>query len=87
MRSVSTASNILVNTNLVAAVSTCVTMIYTWIRYKKPDVSMTFTITKQSKFEALKAALNEIGVTGMTVTQVLGCGVQKSALYRAHRRW
>lgn len=34
-------------------------------------------ITKQSKFEALKAAMNEIGVTGMTVTQVLGCGMQK----------
>ncbi len=34
-------------------------------------------ITKQSMFEALKHAMNEIGVTGMTVTQVLGCGVQK----------
>lgn len=34
-------------------------------------------ITKQSKFEALKAAMNEIGVSGMTVTQVLGCGMQK----------
>lgn len=34
-------------------------------------------IIKQSKFEALKAAMNEIGVTGMTVTQVLGCGMQK----------
>ena len=34
-------------------------------------------ITKQSRFEALKAAMNEIGVTGMTVTQVLGCGMQK----------
>ncbi|MPM13405.1 hypothetical protein SDC9_59762 [bioreactor metagenome] len=34
-------------------------------------------ITKQSKFEALKVAMNEIGVTGMTVTQVLGCGMQK----------
>ena len=34
-------------------------------------------IMKQSKFEALKSAMNEIGVTGMTVTQVLGCGVQK----------
>ena len=43
------------------------------------DVKMTKIdiITKQSKFEALKAAMNEIGVTGMTVTQVLGCGVQK----------
>ncbi len=34
-------------------------------------------ITKQSKFEALKTAMNDIGVTGMTVTQVLGCGIQK----------
>jgi Amt family ammonium transporter len=34
-------------------------------------------ITKQSKFEALKSAMNEIGITGMTVTNVLGCGIQK----------
>ncbi|HPS82311.1 MAG TPA: P-II family nitrogen regulator, partial [Candidatus Limiplasma sp.] len=34
-------------------------------------------ITKQSKFEALKTAMNEIGITGMTVTQVLGYGIQK----------
>lgn len=34
-------------------------------------------ITKHSKLEALKTAMNDIGVTGMTVTQVLGCGVQK----------
>lgn len=34
-------------------------------------------ITKQSKFEALKNAMNKIGITGMTVTQVLGCGIQK----------
>jgi Amt family ammonium transporter len=34
-------------------------------------------ICKQSKFEDLKEALNETGVTGITVTQVLGCGAQK----------
>ncbi|MBN2852223.1 MAG: P-II family nitrogen regulator [Clostridia bacterium] len=34
-------------------------------------------ITRPEKFEALKQALNEIGVTGMTVYQVLGCGIQK----------
>lgn len=34
-------------------------------------------ITKQSKFSDLNAALSDIGITGMTVTQVLGCGVQK----------
>lgn len=36
-------------------------------------------LAKQSKFEELKNAMNEIGVTGMTVTQVLGCGMQKGA--------
>ena len=36
-------------------------------------------ITKQSKFEDLKASMNAIGVTGMTVTNVLGCGIQKGA--------
>lgn len=34
-------------------------------------------ICKQSKFEVLKEALNSVGVMGITVTQVLGCGVQK----------
>ena len=36
-------------------------------------------ITKQSRFEDLKDALNTIGVMGLTVTQVLGCGVQKGS--------
>ena len=34
---------------------------------------------KQERVEKLKKAMNEIGVTGMTVTQVLGCGTQKGA--------
>ncbi|OUN13925.1 ammonium transporter [Flavonifractor sp. An91] len=34
-------------------------------------------ICNQSRFEELKSAMNGIGVTGMTVTQVLGCGIQK----------
>jgi Amt family ammonium transporter len=34
-------------------------------------------VCKQAKFEDLKAAMNAIAVTGMTVTQVLGCGIQK----------
>ena len=42
-------------------------------------LSKVVIITKQSKFEDLKQALNAIGVTGLTVTQVLGCGVQKGA--------
>ena len=35
------ASKVFVTTNLAAAVATCATLITTWIRYKKPDVSMT----------------------------------------------
>ena len=34
-------------------------------------------LCKQDKFDALKAALDDIGITGITVTQVLGCGTQK----------
>ena len=34
-------------------------------------------VTRQSKFEALKAALDGIGITGVTVTQVLGWGMQR----------
>ena len=34
-------------------------------------------LCNQAKFEDLKTAMNRIGVTGMTVTQVLGCGIQK----------
>ena len=44
----------------------------------KPNAKfhMVTIITRQSKFDELKAAMNEINVTGMTVTNVLGCGVQ-----------
>jgi Amt family ammonium transporter len=47
-------------------------------------ISKVTIITRQSKFEELKEAMNEIGVTGMTVTQVMGCGLQKgqSQIYR-----
>ncbi len=49
--------------------------------YATADKKLTKVVilTKQSKFEQLKQALNAIGVTGLTVTQVLGCGVQKGA--------
>ena len=43
------------------------------------DVKMTKIeiLMKQDRFEKLKAAMMSIGITGMTVTHVLGCGVQK----------
>ena len=36
-------------------------------------------IAKLARYEQLKKALNDLGVTGMTVTQVMGCGIQKGA--------
>ena len=39
--SIVSASKIFVTTNMAAAVATCTTMILTWVRYRKPDVSMT----------------------------------------------
>lgn len=41
-------------------------------------------IAKLSRYDYLKKAMNDLGVTGMTVTQVMGCGVQKGAgeMYR-----
>lgn len=36
-------------------------------------------ISRLSRYDALRKAMNDIGVTGMTVTQVMGCGVQKGA--------
>ena len=46
----------------------------------KPDKNK-FTkisiVAKESKFDELKEAMNSIGITGMTVTKVLGCGMQK----------
>lgn len=39
--SIPLAGKVFVTTNLAAAVATCVTMAFTWIRYGKPDVSMT----------------------------------------------
>ncbi|MBQ1364786.1 MAG: ammonium transporter [Clostridia bacterium] len=39
---IGSASLVFFNTNLAAALATLVCMIYTWMRYGKPDVSMTF---------------------------------------------
>ncbi|MCM1256454.1 MAG: ammonium transporter [Roseburia sp.] len=36
-------------------------------------------IAKLSRYDKLRRAMNELGVTGMTVTQVMGCGIQKGA--------
>ena len=40
-------------------------------------LSKVTIVCNAAKFEQLKAAMNDIGVTGMTVAQVQGCGIQK----------
>lgn len=41
-----------------------------------PKFTKVEIICKESKFDALKNAMSELGITGMTVSHVLGCGVQ-----------
>ena len=42
-----------------------------------PKFTKVEIICKESRFETLKAAMMDIGITGMTVSHVLGCGIQK----------
>ena len=46
---------------------------------KSAKMSKVVIITRQNKFEKLKMAMDQIGVTGMTVINVMGCGMQKGA--------
>jgi len=47
-------------------------------------LSLVSIVTAQERFEALKSALDELGITGMTVAKVLGYGIQKghTEMYR-----
>ncbi len=36
-------------------------------------------LAKLSRYDKLRKAMNAVGVTGMTVTQVMGCGIQKGS--------
>ena len=57
--------------------------------YTESGMCKITILCRQNKFEALKKALNELGVTGMTATQVLGCGIQRGVgktYHPNHRR-
>lgn len=47
--------------------------------FEEPGSKLTKVeiVCKESRFEALKEAMMDIGITGMTVSHVLGCGIQK----------
>ena len=42
-----------------------------------PKLTKIEIVCKESRFEVLKNAMMDIGITGMTVSHVLGCGAQK----------
>ena len=42
-----------------------------------PKYTKIEIVCKESRFDALKSAMMDIGITGMTVSHVLGCGAQK----------
>ena len=43
----------------------------------RPKFTKIEIICKESRFESLKNAMTDLGITGMTVSHVLGCGQQK----------
>ena len=45
--------------------------------FPSTGISKVVIIAKLTRYEKLKKAMNDLGVTGMTVTQVMGCGLQK----------
>ena len=49
----------------------------TYTTKKSPELSKVVMIFNPAKFEDIKTAMNSIGITGMTVTNVMGCGTQK----------
>ena len=51
----------------------------TGLRDLDTGISKVVIIAKLSRYDALKRAMNDLGVTGMTVTQVMGCGIEKGA--------
>ncbi len=75
------ASLVMFNTNLAAAVATVVGMIFTWIRYGKPDVSITFNAALAG-FVAVTAPCDCVTPVGAFVHRPdrwcsgsFGCGV------------
>ncbi len=57
----------------------------TYITGNKPQLTKIVMVFNPARFEAVKEAMNDIGVTGMTVTNVMGCGTQKGHNIKKYR--
>ena len=60
------AGTIFVTTNMAAAVACVTTMVFTWVRFKKPDVSMTFNAALGG-LVAVTAGCDMVSVFGAAV--------------------
>ena len=68
-----TAGRVFFNTNLAAAVACCTTLIVTWIRYKKPDVSMTYNAALAG-LVGITAGCDAVDPVGAAIIGIV-CGV------------
>lgn len=68
-----TAGRVFFNTNMAAAVACCVTLVFTWIRYKKPDVSMTYNAALAG-LVGVTAGCDAVDAKGAAVIGIV-CGV------------
>ena len=71
---IETAGRVFFNTNLAAAVACCAALIFTWIRYKKPDVSMTYNAALAG-LVGITAGCDAVDAVGAAVIGVV-CGIQ-----------
>ena len=70
---IETAGRVFFNTNLAAAVACCAALIFTWIRYKKPDVSMTYNAALAG-LVGITAGCDAVDAVGAAVIGV-DCGI------------
>lgn len=68
-----TAGRVFFNTNMAAAVACCITLIFTWIRYKKPDVSMTYNAALAG-LVGITAGCDAVSPAGAAVIGIV-CGI------------
>ena len=61
------------NTNMAAAVACCTTLLFTWIRYKKPDVSMTYNAALAG-LVGITAGCDAVSPVGAAVIGII-CGI------------
>ena len=65
-----------------AGETTGITMPVAYAKDEGSAIHKVTIISRLDHFDKLKKALNELGVSGMTMTQVMGCGIQKGSQER-----